>query len=132
MPAGAKGAVLRITARLTFDARVALARQTGLESEPGQLSVWADVADDFAIVIDADAADPGDRGRDATRRLAAVIRAALAAVADEPTVRGLGVTNSLVDARLISRGSWVRAIVAVGPHHLARAVERARAMLGPS
>ena len=31
MPQGATGAVLRVTARLPFDARVALARQTGLE-----------------------------------------------------------------------------------------------------
>ena len=132
MPEGAPGAVLRITARLPFDARVALARITGLESAPAQLSLWADVADDLAIVIDADAADPGDRGRGAARRLAAVIRAALAAIADVPVVRGLGVPNSLTDARLISQGTWVRAIIAIGPRHLARAVERARAMLGPS
>jgi hypothetical protein len=70
MPAGATGAVVRVTARLPFDARVALARQTGLDEAPARLSLWGDVADDLAIVVDADAADPGDRnGREAVRRL---------------------------------------------------------------
>jgi hypothetical protein len=133
MPAGATGAVVRVTARLPFDARVAFARETGLETAPAQLSVWCDVADDLAIVVDADAADPGDRAaKDSTRRLVATIRAALALVADQSTVRALGVPNSISDARVIAQGTWVRAIIAIGPRHLARAVERARAMLGPT
>src|SRR5258706_2357833 len=61
MPPGATGAVVRATARLPFDARIALARQTGLEAAPARLSVWGDISDDLAIVVDADAADPGDR-----------------------------------------------------------------------
>jgi hypothetical protein len=133
MPQGATGAVLRVTARLPFDARIAFARQTGLDAAPAQLSVWGDVADDLAVVVDADAADPGDKlGKEAARRLADTIRATLAAVADEPTVKALGVPTSLTDAHFAVQGSWVRAILAVGPHHLERAVERARAMLGPS
>ncbi|MDB4952800.1 MAG: hypothetical protein JWO36_369 [Myxococcales bacterium] len=133
MPAGATGAVLRITARLPFDARIALARQTGLETAPAQLSLWADVADDLAIVIDADSADPGDRkSKEAARRLAAVVHAALALAANEPTIREIGVGTSLVDARLVAQGGWIRAIIAIGPRHLARAIERARAMLGAS
>jgi len=133
MPPGATGAVLRVTARLPFDARIAFARQTGLDAAPAQLSLWADVADDLAVVVDADAADPGDKaGREAAKRLAATIKGTLGAVADDPTVRALGVPTSLTDAHLVTQGTWVRAIVAVGPHHLARAVERARAMLGPS
>jgi len=133
MPPGATGAVFRVTARLPFDARIAFARQTGLDAAPAQLSIWADIADDLAVVVDADAADPGDKaGREAAKRLAGTIRGTLASVADDPTVRALGVPTSLTDAHLVTQGTWVRAIVAVGPHHLQRAVERARAMLGPS
>ena len=133
MPPGATGAVIRVTARLPFDARIAFARQTGLDAAPAQLTIWADIADDLAVVVDADAADPGDKaGRDAAKRLAATIRGTRATVADEPTVRARGVPTSLTDAHLVTQGTWVRAIVAVGPHHLQRAVERARAMLGPS
>ena len=132
MPKGATGAVVRVTARLPFDARVALARMTGLDVAPARLSLWADVADDLAVVVDADATDPGDRaGKDAARRLAHAIRLGLAELAGVPEVRALGVTTSLDDARLVAQGTWVRAIVAVGPHHLARVVERARAMLAP-
>lgn len=132
MPAGAPGASLRITAQLTFDARVALARQTGLESAPAQLSVWADVVDDFAIIIDADAADPGDKAtKKATQRLVATIRAALGSLAAEPMVRALGLPSSLAGARLETKGTWVRVILAIGPAHLKRVVERAQALLQP-
>lgn len=128
MPPGATGAVLRVTARLPFDARVAFSRQTGIDAAPAQLSIWGDVADDLAIVIDADASDGKDK--DAARRLAHTLRGTFGVIADEPTVRALGVPTSVRDARLVTQGTWVRAIMAVGPRHLARAVVRARAMLG--
>ena len=131
MPRGATGAVLRITARLSFDARIALARQTGLDAPPAELSLWGDVADDLAIVVDADAADPGDRNtKQAALRLAHALRGELGLIAAEPTVRALGVPTSLEDARLIAQGSWVRAIIAIGPRHLARVAERAGELLG--
>jgi hypothetical protein len=134
MPAGAPGAALRMTARLSFDARISFARQTGLDAAPAQLSAWADVADDLAVVIDCDAADPGGaaRGRrgDPARRLETTLRGALAAVAEQPVIRQLGLPSSLADARLIARGTWVRTIVAIGPAHLRRVVERAAALLG--
>lgn len=130
MPAGAPGASLRITARLTFDARVALARQTGMEAPPAQVSIWADVVDDFAIIIDADAADPGDKKtKNPTQRLETGMRGLLAAIAKEPGVRLLGIPSSLDRAKLIAKGTWVRTIVAIGPAHLGRVVERARAYL---
>jgi hypothetical protein len=135
MPANAPGASLRITARLPFDARVALARQTGLDAAPAQLSAWGDVADDLALVVDCDAADPGNRpagakqGSDAPKRLEASLRGALAAVSDEPTVRLLGLPSSLAGAKLVARGSWVRTIIAIGPAHLHRVVERAAQLL---
>lgn len=134
MPANAPGASLRLTARLPFDARVALARQTGLDVAPAQVSAWGDVVDDAALVIDCDASDPGSapaggkRG-DPARRLAATLRTVLAGVADLPTVRRLGLPSSLEGARLIARGSWVRTIVAIGPAHLRRIAERAGELL---
>ncbi|MEJ7599951.1 MAG: hypothetical protein WKG01_18740 [Kofleriaceae bacterium] len=133
MPPGAPGAALRITARLPFDARIALARQTGLESAPAQLSIWADVVDDFAVVIDADSRDPGDKSAaKATQRLVATIRTGLGSLAAEPTVRALGLPASLADARLVAKGSWVRTIIAIGPARLQRVVERATTLLPAS
>jgi len=136
MPADAPGASLRMTARLPFDARVALARQTGLEVAPAQVSAWGDVVDDAALIIDCDATDPGSApggaGRgDASRRLAATLRTVLAGIADLPAIRQLGLPSSLAGARLVARGSWVRAIIAIGPEHLRRVVERAAGLLGP-
>jgi hypothetical protein len=136
MPADAPGASLRVTARLPFDARVSLARQTGVDAAPAQLSAWGDVADDLALVIDCDAADPGSdpkgharHGSDAPKRLEATLRGALAAVSDQPMIRALGLPSSFAGARLVARGTWVRTIIAIGPAHLRRVVERAAALL---
>jgi hypothetical protein len=134
MPAEAPGASLRITAQLSFDARIALARLTGIDAAPAQLSAWGDVVDDAALVIDCDAADPGGgspgKRSDPARRLAATVRAALGILAEQPPIRALGLPPSLAGARLVAHGTWVRAIVAVGPAHLRRVVERAAALLG--
>ena len=134
MPGKAPGASLRVTARLSFDARVALARLTGLDAAPAQLSAWADVVDDVALIVDCDAADPGSADprhpSDAPRRLEAALRGALAAVSEQPIVRALGLPSSLSGARFIARGSWVRMIIAIGPAHLQRVVQRATALLG--
>ncbi|HEX5060616.1 MAG TPA: hypothetical protein VFV99_14710 [Kofleriaceae bacterium] len=131
MPEKAPGAVLRVTGQLPFDARVALARQTGLEVAPAQLSIWADVVDDVAVIIDADAADPGDKkAKDAAARLQTSLTAVLGAVANAPALQGLGLTSAIRDARTITQRTWVRTIITVGPRQLTRAVERARAMLG--
>ncbi|HWO25583.1 MAG TPA: hypothetical protein VNO30_42880 [Kofleriaceae bacterium] len=130
MPPKAPGASLRVTAQLSFDARVALARQTGLEAAPAQLSIWGDVVDDLVIVVEADAADPGDRrGKQATARLEAALRGALASLAAEPAVAALGLPRSLTGAKLAVRGTWIRAIIAVGPEHLRRVAARASALL---
>jgi hypothetical protein len=130
VPKGAPGSTLRVTARLPFDARVALARASGIDTTPSRLSLWCDIADDLAVVIDADASDNGERGdKDAAKRLAASLRGVLGAIADAPTTRALGVPTSLEQAHLVAQGSWVRAIISIGPHHLARAAERAAALL---
>ncbi len=133
MPKQAPGAVLRVTARLPFDARVTLARELGLPTAPAQLSVWGDVVDDLAIIVDGDAADPGDKDvKQAARRLADAMRALLVAAGNEPALRALGLTGALRDVRMIDQRSWVRTIITVGPRQLARAAERARAMLPPA
>lgn len=133
MPAKAPGASLRITARLPFDARVALGRATGLDTPPAQLSVWGDVVDDMVFVVDLDAFDPGAaRGKDAagaTKRMEASLRGVLAGLAAEPGLRLVGLSPSLEGAEIVTRGSWVRAIIAVGPKRLGRIVERAKAVL---
>jgi hypothetical protein len=131
MPREAPGASLRVTARLPFDARVALARQTGVSIAPAELSIWGDVVDDAVIVIVANAVDPGDRaGSNATRRLGRVVRAVLGAFAHSDVVGALGVANSLYDADQKEAGTWVETTIAIGPKHLARAMERARGLLG--
>jgi hypothetical protein len=130
MPDGAPGASLRVTARLPFDARVALAKQSGLESAPAQLSIWADVVDDFAMVVDADSIDPGDKAtKKATARLERLIRSALRSLAEEPKMQALGLSSSVSQARLTAGGSWIRTIIAIGPAHLKRVVERANTVL---
>ncbi len=130
MPANAPGASIRVTARLPFDARVSLARETGLDPAPAQVSIWGDVVDDLAIVIDVEASDPGDaKTKQPGNRLEAGMRGVLAGIADLPAVRALGLPTSLTRARLVVRGTWVRAIIAVGPSHLQRVVERARTYL---
>lgn len=131
VPKGATGAVVRVVARLSFDARIAFSRLTGFEA-PAQLSLWGDVADDAALVFDVDGTDPGtSRPSDAGRRVATMVQKALAALADVPAVAALGMATSLGDARLTVHGAWVRAVIAIGPRHLARVAERARAMLPP-
>lgn len=130
MPPGAPGATLRVTARLPFDARVAFTRLMGLEAAPAQLSIWADIVDDAAVIIDADAADPGNKDpKDARKRLLVSLARILEAVAAEPAVRAVGVSPNIVNAQVKEQGTWVRAIIQVGPRQLGRVVERVKALL---
>lgn len=123
MPAKAPGATLRVTARLSFDARIALARMTGLEAAPERLSIWGDVVDDLAVIVDAD----GGKDAKATR---ATLEQTLAALSREPAVLLVGLRGSIERARISTQGkTWVRAILAVGPTHLQRAVQRAEGAL---
>jgi hypothetical protein len=124
-PQGATGAAVRVTARLSFDARIQLAKQTGVELAPAQVSVWADVADDLALVVDADA------GGESQRKMGGVVRGLLGELADTPALRALGLPGALDGAVQSRDGTWVRTIVTVGPAHLKRVVARANALLGP-
>lgn len=159
MPEGATGAVLRVTAELSFEARVSLARQTSLEAPPARLALWADVADDAALVVMADSRDEeqaarpassqasqasqasrsskapkGKRGepspqQKAAERLAAALTGALGELARDPRVTALGLGQPLRNAKLSRAGSWIQLVVVVGPERLGRAVERAAAWL---
>jgi hypothetical protein len=131
VPPGAPGAALRITAELPFDARVALARLTGLEQAPARLGLWADVVDDAALVLDAEAEPTAKRTARPADPLAASLRRGLATVAADPAIRALGLPSTLSGAKLVTNGTWVRVILAVGPNHLKRVVERALHQLPP-
>ena len=63
---------------------------------------------------------------DAPRLLHGLCASADLVFADD---RALGLPVSLQRARLVAKGSWVRTIIAIGPTHLARVVQRARAYL---
>ena len=132
MPAGAPGATLRITARLSAQARAELAKDIGIANPPAQLSIWGDVVDDLAIVIDAEVTEDrsGKVAKQAVARLTATMQAMLLSAADLPAARALGLTGSLGNAKLAERGRWIRAIIAIGPAHLKRVVERGTAFLG--
>jgi hypothetical protein len=123
MPEGATGAVLRVTAELPFDARLALSRLTNLDPPPARLALWADVADDAAMLIWADSATPDDRK--ATARLAAALRGAVTELSNDSRVAALGLSASVRNFQLETAGSWTRLTVLIGPQRLARAVRRA-------
>lgn len=102
----------------------------GLESAPGQLSIWGDVVDDLAIIVDADSSDPGEKiTKKSVARLQTTVRGALASLAGDPFVQALGLPRSLAGAKLVTRGTWIRAIIAIGPEHLQRVVARANELL---
>lgn len=123
MPEAATGAVLRVTAELPFDARLALSRLTNLDPPPARLALWADVADDAALLVWADSAEPDDPK--ATARLAAALRGVVIELANDSRVAALGLSASLRALELETAGSWTRLTVIIGPQRLARAVRRA-------
>jgi hypothetical protein len=72
MPERATGAVVRLTARLDRDARIAAAGQLGVDQVPATISLWGDVADDLAVVALLGEDDPktAERQAQAVRGLA--------------------------------------------------------------
>jgi hypothetical protein len=127
MPSRAPGASLRLTARLPFDARVALANVAGMDPAPAQVSVWGDVVDDLAIVVEADATDGAAKGgpRKQGARLEQAVNRTLARLGDIAAVRALGLVPAIADTKVTSHGAWVRVVFTVGPRYLGRVVERA-------
>lgn len=130
MPAAATGALLRVTAELSFEARLSLARQTSLDPPPARLALWVDAVDDAALILLADSAEAGEAAEPAARgvaaaRLGAALRGAIGELARDPRVVALGLGPSLRAAQLERAGSWVKVAVIVGPQRLQRAVQRA-------
>jgi hypothetical protein len=63
MPARATGSVLRVTARLDRTARIDAAGRLGVDEVPATVSLWADVADDAALVAQLGGDDEDDAAR---------------------------------------------------------------------
>jgi hypothetical protein len=122
MPTAADGAIARIAARLDPDARRGLAAELGVDLAPAELSMWADVADDLAVIAVIDSPGAGDAA-------AAELRRWLDDLAEVDAVRLLGLTPAVRDARIAPHADGLRAIGLVGPRRLARAVGRARTFL---
>lgn len=119
MPIAAEGAAVRVAARLDPTASRALAGALEVAAMPATLSLWGDVADDLAVVVDL--ADPGRSWRwvpDATRffrRIAAL---------DE--VRDLGLARPITAAEPRRDADGARWTMVVDPGLLRRVVRRFR------
>lgn len=115
MPAGAPGATLRATARLGLDARVALAPVLGPDLAPASVSVWADLADDAALVALLDGHDAAAGG--GSRLLVALERSRVA-LAGSTTLLQLGLAPTVREATFTRAGDVVRVVATIGPKRL--------------
>lgn len=121
MPEAAKGGALRATAMLEFDARVGLASLLDLAAVPREISIWADVVDDAALIVWTRGDDDADGAR-----LAAVAEHLRSVLSTHPDIRRLRLVPPLAQMKLDRRQDVVRAVAVVGPSRLARAAKLAR------
>jgi hypothetical protein len=128
MPEKAEGAVARVTARLDFDARIALASQLGADVAPAIVSLWADVADDAALVAVLEAPDR-DGSSKPVEDLAAGLRAWFGQLANEPDFVALGLSPAIRRFQVEQKGDRIKVVALVGPRRLARVVSRAKRFL---
>lgn len=119
MPDKAQGASLRMAASLDFDARLALAQKLQLDNVPSWISVWSDVADDFAAIALLGAEGAGD-ARDLARAVARVRDR----VAGSDVIVRLGLGPVVASVPIAISSHEVKVVVVIGPRHLARLVER--------
>ena len=119
MPEKAQGASLRMAAWLDFDARLALAQKLQLDTVPSWLSVWSDVADDFAAIALLGASDAGD-----ARDLARAAARARDRVAKSDAVVRLGLEPVVASVPIAISNHEVKVVVVIGPRHLAHLVQR--------
>jgi hypothetical protein len=124
MPEKARGASLRVSARLGFEARLALARRLEVDSMPAWLSVWADVADDLAAV-----ALFGGDGAGEAQDLAFAAGRVRDRVARSRRARRLGLDRLVGGTSIDVRGEEARVVMVVGPRRLARLIDRVMARL---
>lgn len=113
MPARATGAAARLTARLSFDARVGVARELDVDAVPAGVSVWGDVIDDLAIV----ALLSGDDGDDALA-LAEAVESWRAGMLEDPAVHRWGLVYLLRGVTVKRSGNVARVVFLVGPRTL--------------
>jgi hypothetical protein len=110
MPARAPGASLRLTARLSTDARIAAAGRMGLDEVPATISLWLDVADDLALVATLDAGEAA---------MAARFAQAIEALRDRGLPLAPGVPIPWKGLRVELDDTVARAVWVVGPKALA-------------
>lgn len=115
MPEGARAAALRLSARLDFDARIAVARALELDDVPISVSVWGDVIDDLAVIALVNGVER-DEGVKLARALTRV-RDRLAAV---PQLRRAGLGPVIRGAEIEGGGVAARLVLLIGPKRLAR------------
>ena len=127
MPKAASGAVVRATARLSPDARITLANQLGLEQPPRALSLWFDVIDDAALVVDVDGHDDGDAA--AVSRLRTTLEHRRATLAKWTPLALLGLSPAVECSTIAVAGSWLHLTMVVNPDRLHRVIERAQRAL---
>lgn len=128
MPAKAEGAVLRVTAQLEFDARIALASQLGADTAPAEISVWGDVADDVAVVAVLEAPDDDGAAKGA-ERIAEQLRGYFGELANEPDSLALGLSPAIRRFQVETRAARVKVVALIGPRRLSRVVARAKRFL---
>lgn len=126
MPARAEGGFLRVAARLSFGARVELASRFELDAVPAAVSVWADVADDFAAVAELAGTEVED-GEALTRGA----ESAIIKLSQIPWIRARYL-HFIVRTVDISAGELsARLTLIIGPLRLQRLVARAMRSLLP-
>jgi hypothetical protein len=109
MPERAPGASLRLTARLSGEARVATASLLGYDGAlPATVSMWADVADDFALVAILGADSDAE-----AQHLAADVDALV-----KRAGRAFGIPLSLRRVKATPSQSVVRLVWTIGPKAL--------------
>ena len=125
MPAKAEGGFLRAAGRFDFEAQVELASRLDLDRVPRAISVWADIADDFAIVSHLQGAEPG-----AGRALADALGRLRDRLAQLPWIRRRYLHFTLRGADISASGANARMTLVIGPTRLQRMMARLLKSLG--
>ena len=123
MPAKASGAALRLTVRLSKDARINAAGRLALDEFPAALSVWMDVADDVGMV----ALLTADDAAQAKRFAAATLEARARLVPLMP--RWLGGAALLRGLHAEAKDRTTRVVWMLGPRAFVRWAARAKSEL---
>jgi hypothetical protein len=119
MPAEAKNASLRVSVRLDFDARVAIASKVSMSEVPVAFALWGDVVDDMALIAHLASDEVVEAPR--LERAIVAVRKRIAAHAFS---RSLGLSRPMLDARVTRDDKVVKVVVVLGPKRLQYVVDR--------